>query len=242
MSIVRIVGWSGQRDDNQWISVSDLMAGLMVIFLFIAISYIRPIENTQEAIRTIAATWNESETDIHAALQKEFKYDLQRWNAELERETLTVRFKAPEVLFDTATPELKPKFRTILADFFPRYLRVLYGFRDVIDEVRVEGHTSSVWQGAANAEDAYFKNMALSQARTRSVLEFGLLLPASEEYREWARRHLTATGLSSSRPIVTRDGVENPVRSHRVEFRVLTNAKRQIVKIIETLETPETRE
>ena len=238
MSAAQIFRRDGQRDDNHWISVSDLMAGLMVIFLFIAISYIRPIENTQEAIRTIVATWNEAEADIHAALREEFKADLGRWNAELERETLTVRFKAPEVLFDTATPELKPEFQAILADFFPRYLRVLYGFKDAIEEVRIEGHTSSVWRGAANTEDAYFRNMALSQARTRSVLEFGLLLPPSERFREWARRHLTATGLSSSRLILT-GGAEDAARSRRVEFRVLTNAKRQIVKIIETLEITE---
>ena len=241
MSVERFFGRSKQRDEGQWISVADLMAGLMVIFLFIAISYIRPIENTQTAIRTIAATWNESEADIHAALQEEFRDDLERWNAELERETLTVRFKAPEVLFGNATHELKPTFKMILTDFFPRYLRVLSGFTRAIEEVRVEGHTSSVWQGAADAEDAYFKNMALSQARTRSVLEFGLQLSDAEPFREWGLKHLTATGLSSSRPILTHDQ-EDQARSRRVEFRVLTNAKRQIVKIIETLGTPEVQE
>ena len=241
MSTERIFGESGRRDEGHWISVADLMAGLMVIFLFIAISYIRPIENTQATIRTIAAAWNESEADIYAALEDEFRNDLERWNAELERETLTIRFKAPEVLFGNATHELKSKFQLILSDFFPRYLGVLEGFKDAIEEVRVEGHTSSVWQGAPTPEDAYFNNMALSQARTRSVLEFGLLLPAAEPFREWARHHLTATGLSSSRPILT-NGAEDPARSRRVEFRVLTNVKRQIVKIIETLEIPETPE
>lgn len=238
MSIDRIFGQGKSRDEGHWISVADLMAGLMVIFLFIAISYIRPIENTQATIRTIAATWNESELDIHAALQEEFEDDLERWNAELERETLTLRFKAPEVLFGNATHEIKPTFQRILSDFFPRYLRVLWSFRDAIDEVRIEGHTSSVWQGATSADDAYFRNMALSQARTRSVLEYGLLLPTAEPFRDWARQHLTAAGLSSSRPIVT-NGAEDYARSRRVEFRVLTNAKRQIVRIIETLDIPE---
>ena len=167
----------------------------------------------------------------------EFRDDLQRWNAELERETLTIRFRAPDILFATATSELKQEFQAVLSDFFPRYLGILHRFKSAIQEVRIEGHTSSMWAGAANTEDAYFKNMALSQSRTRSVLEFGLLLSASEPFREWARRHLTATGLSSSRLILS-GGAEDPARSRRVEFRVLTNAKRQIVKIIETLETP----
>ena len=241
MSVDRVFGMNRRSEEEHWISVADLMAGLMVIFLFIAISYIRPIENTQDTIRTIAAAWNESEADIYAALKQEFRGDFSRWNAELERETLTVRFKAPEVLFDKATPDLKPKFREILSSFFPRYLRVLEVFRDAIEEVRVEGHTSSIWEGAVSAEDAYFKNMELSQARTRSVLEFALQLPASEPFREWASRHLTATGLSSSRPILN-GGVEDRAKSRRVEFRVRTNAKRQVVKIIETLEIPESPE
>ena len=38
------------------------------------------------------------------------------------------------------------------------------------------------------------------------------------------------------------DGAEDSARSRRVEFRILTNAKRQIVKIIETLEIPSTPE
>ena len=236
MTVARILGQGDRRDEAHWISVSDLMAGLMVIFLFIAISYIRPIANTQATVRTIAATWNESEAALYAALEEEFRDDLERWNAELDRETLTVRFKAPDILFDTATSDLKPEFRAVLSDFFPRYLSILHGFGDAIDEVRIEGHTSSVWIGAKNAEDAYFKNMALSQARTRAVLEFGLLLPDSEPFRGWALGHLTATGLSSSRPILI-DGMEDQTRSRRVEFRILTNAKRQIVKIIETLET-----
>lgn len=94
MSVDQLFGGNRRSEEGHWISVADLMAGLMVIFLFIAISYIRPIENTQDTIRTIAAAWNESEADIHAALEKEFRDDFSRWNAELERETLTVRFKA----------------------------------------------------------------------------------------------------------------------------------------------------
>lgn len=33
--------------------------------------------------------------------------------------------------------------------------------------------------------DAYFKNMELSQARTRSVLEYTITLPAVTNQQEW---------------------------------------------------------
>lgn len=235
MSVPRVFGLEARRDEEHWITVSDLMAGLMVIFLFIAITYIRPIVEVQGKIREIVVAWNESEVDIHDALYAQFKDDLPRWNAELDRPTLSIRFKAPEVLFDQGRAELKLEFREILEDFFPRYLHTLNTFRSAISEVRIEGHTSSEWPGAATEHEAYFKNMALSQARTRSVLEYSLTLARVADLAGWAQGLITANGLSSSQLIVE-NGIENQDRSRRVEFRVRTNAKEQIVKILETIQ------
>ncbi len=228
-------GMKSRTDDEHWISVSDLMAGLMVIFLFIAITYIRPIVEVQTQIRAIVVAWNESEVKIHEALKSEFKDDLPRWNAELDRKTLSIRFKAPDVLFDAATSKLKEDFKVILEDFFPRYLKVLRIFRRAIAEVRIEGHTSSEWIGAQSDDEAYFRNMALSQARTRSVLEFCLNTIPSRRLKNWAREYITANGLSSSQLILD-NGHEDRVSSRRVEFRVRTNTKEQIVRILETVE------
>lgn len=234
MKFAKVFGVKSENEEEHWISVSDLMAGLMVIFLFIAITYIRPIVETQNKIREIVITWNASEVDIHKALESEFKDDFSKWNAELDRKTLSIRFKSPDILFDPSTAELKPDFREILVDFFPRYIDVLYRFRHAIAEVRIEGHTSSEWLGAASEEDAYFKNMALSQARTRSVLEYSLGLAEVKSLKIWARDYITANGLSSSQTVI-HNGVENKVLSRRVEFRVRTNVKEQIVKILETV-------
>ena len=125
-----LFGNSSQNNEEDWISISDLMAGLMVIFLFIAITYIRPVLQSQEKIKDIVVAWNNSEIEIYRALEKEFKHDLARWNAELDRETLTIRFQAPDILFDQAQTALKPGFEAIIADFFPRYIDVLFKFRD----------------------------------------------------------------------------------------------------------------
>lgn len=132
----------GEEDDH-WITVSDLMSGLMVIFLFIAITYIRPMLNERDTVRSIAVTFQQNEVALVEALREEFENDLRRWNAELDPETLVIRFKAPEVLFAPARADIRPEFQAILADFFPRYLAVLEQFRDSIEEVRIEGHTSS---------------------------------------------------------------------------------------------------
>lgn len=231
-----IFGAGSGDDDTEWLSVSDLMAGLMIIFLFIAIIFIRPLAEQNFRIKQIASTWRENETAIHDALVQEFETDLARWNAEIEPETLLIRFKAPEVLFDEGSAAIRPGFADILAGFFPRYVSVLEPFRDSIAEVRIEGHTSSVWNETTGPDEAYFRNMQLSQSRTRAVLQHILNLPAITRQRTWLQPLVTANGLSSSRPVLTLSGREDEDRSRRVEFRVRTKARTEIVRILEEVD------
>lgn len=230
-----VFGSAVHGDDDHWITVSDMMAGLMIIFLFIAIVYIRPIVEIQGKIKEIVVAWSDSEVAIYEELESEFRDDFDRWNAELIRESLTIRFKSPDILFASGNDELKHEFRVIIDDFFPRYLNVLSRFSDAIEEVRIEGHTSSEWEGARSDADAYFRNMTLSQERTHSVLVYALTLDAVAELKNWAQPLITANGLSSSQLIYRPDGAEDTQRSRRVEFRVRTNTKQQIIKVLETV-------
>lgn len=230
-----LFGRSDAGEDSEWLSVSDLMAGLMVIFLFIAVIFIRPIQEQNERIREIAATWQQNEEEIYLALLKEFRDDLGHWNAELQKETLLIRFKSPDVLFERGKSQLRYRFSGILDDFFPRYAAVLARFRGSIEEVRIEGHTSSIWNRSASADDAYFRNMALSQTRTRAVLRYVLNLEDVAAERPWLQPLVTANGLSSSRPVLNAAGIEDREGSRRVEFRIRTTAKTEIVRILETI-------
>lgn len=232
----RLFGASVGEEESEWLSVSDLMAGLMVLFLFIAIVFIRPVAEQNLRIKEIARTWQENETEIYEALLQEFETDLERWNAELEKDTLLIRFKAPDVLFETGRASIRPRFAEVLADFFPRYVGVLETFRDSIEEVRIEGHTSSIWNQITNEDDAYFKNMELSQERTRAVLRNVLNIPAVAHERGWLQPLLTANGLSSSRLVLDEQGAENREKSRRVEFRIRTTARTEIVRILEEVQ------
>ena len=225
-----------QDTEEHWISISDMMAGLMVIFLFIAISYMLHVQAEKEKIEKIAITYEKLQSDLYADLEKEFEKDLHKWNAVLDRQTLSVRFKEPEVLFAQGEAEVRPAFKNILKDFFPRYIKVLRqpDYINDISEIRIEGHTSSEWEAGVSPEEAYIRNMELSQDRTRRVLQYVLLpeLGGNREIRHWLKQYLTANGLSSSKVISYPDGTENRGESRRVEFRVRTNAEKRIVEII----------
>ncbi len=220
-------------DSEHWLSVSDLMAGLMMVFLFISIALMRTAFLERDKIKQVAVAYQENQVAIYTALVDEFDNDLGRWGAEIDKNTLAFNFHSPDVLFAMGDITLKEQYQEILGEFFPRYLGVLAQYSDSIDEIRIEGHTSSVWNRFVTPDEAYFKNMALSQGRTRAVLEYVYELPEGALDKQWITRHMAAVGLSSSRIIVDEAGAEDRDKSRRVSFRVMTNAEIQIRRILE---------
>ena len=232
-----IFGKAKEVDDGEhWLTVSDLMAGLMMVFLFIAIVFMRNISIERDKIKDVAVAYQENQVAIFDALNSEFASDLATWQASIDKETLSFQFDSPEVLFNIGKSSLKSEFQQILTDFVPRYLTVLSHYRTSIDEIRIEGHTSSEWGAGTNLDDAYFLNMTLSQNRTRSVLNYAYFLDSlAAEEKEWIKSSFAAVGLASSRLKLNDDGTENKEQSRRVTFRVITNADIQIRKILDGL-------
>lgn len=204
--------------DEQWAPVSDLMAGLMLVFMFIAV--IRTADFMEEK-----ESYGEECEKIYWELNS-LKDNFEKGDVVL-LEDMAIRF--PKVGFETGSYDIPDRYKQILVKFWPRYMEIVQAekYREDIREIRIEGHTSSKYEGADGVKDAYYKNMALSQTRTREILKFLLRLPNLEEHFDWAKDHITANGLSSSRLIYNADGTENEEESRRVEFRLLTEACRR---------------
>lgn len=182
------------QDNEHWVSMSDLMAGLMMVFMFISIAYMHYVRIEKEKIKEVAVAYENAQLQLYNALDIEFAKDLQDWDAEIDKQTLEVRFKSPDVLFGLGSTELKPKFKLILDDFFPRYLKVLDNYQEHITEVRIEGHTSTDWTGTTNPDIAYFNNMALSQGRTRAVLQYVYDIKNIATHKQWVKSKFAAVG------------------------------------------------
>lgn len=228
-----------EESEGPWISISDVMSVTMMIFMFLTVIFMATVQADKDSIEGIAVTYSRLQNDLYEDLKREFRDDLPKWAAEIRRETLSITFREPEVLFEQGKTAMKEKFQNILIDFFPRYVKILTGpkYKADIEEVRVEGHTSSEWATLADPKIAYFNNMALSQQRTRAVLEYVLNLNAVSPDFTWLKGKLTANGLSSSKPVLE-NGRENREKSRRVEFRVRTNAEKRIVQIIDRKNRP----
>jgi outer membrane protein OmpA-like peptidoglycan-associated protein len=223
---------SNQGSQTHWIPLADLMTGLMMVFMLLTAAFMLRVEQTTTLV---IKEFEETKRDMTQALQQEFKDDLKQWNADFLGD-MTIRFNDPTVLFATGSSLLRPEFKNVLEDFFPRYLTVLGSqkFRGSIRELRIEGHTSAVWTAGTDSKTAYFRNMELSQARTRSTLEYLFTIPSVQKESKWLIEHLTANGLSSSRP-VSKDIDINAAANQRVEFRIVTNAEERMEKIAENM-------
>lgn len=225
-----------QETEDHWIAVSDLMSGLMMLFLLIAVMYLVIVERKNNEIERVVVLYEDLREELYADLHAEFAADLPLWGAELG-EDLKFRFTNTNLLFEEGQSDLKLEFAAILSDFFPRYTAILTSdeYRDDILELRIEGHTSSSWTFAADGDEAYMRNMALSQERTRTTLGFLFELDAVVHEKNWLRERMTANGLSSSQLIFHTDGTEDAQRSRRVEFVVVTDAETRLSTILEEI-------
>lgn len=212
------------KDENAFaLSTGDLMASLLFIFILLLMGALLQVQEKAEQDEEIVKRYDQIKTQLYIDLQQEFKDDLAVWRATIDS-TLCIRFQEPSMLFDEGQSLLKPKFKNILDDFFPRYIAVLSRdeYRDNIEEIRIEGHT--------NSNGGYYSNMELSQDGTRAVLQYCFSL-MSDDLEEWLKGLVTANGLSSSHLILKMNGEEDKDLSRRVEFRVRTNAEKQLEDI-----------
>jgi outer membrane protein OmpA-like peptidoglycan-associated protein len=226
---------SGTKKESHWIPLADLMTVLMVIFLFISISYMVSVQKRQQDQNKIFKEYEESKIALYNELKEAFKNDFAKWNLKLDND-LSIKFTNPQVLFPTGKSEITPYFRDILSEFLPKYLTVVLQnkYKNKIAEIRIEGHTDT--KPIGQTSDPYIDNMKLSQDRARNVLAylrnqncFITLMPNEKERLQY---WLTANGLSYGRTVdqnykLTFESSKqiDDDKSRRVEFRIVTTSE-----------------
>lgn len=213
-------------------SVSDLMTGLMIIFLFVAVAYMIQVQDNQ----SVLTEYVETKQHLHDRLVNEFKGDTAKWKMVVGRD-LSMKFREPEVLFKQGSGELQPKFKEILNEFIPRYLDILLtdSLRNRIREIRIEGHTDDL-RMVKYGSDPYLSNVLLSQERAYNVLSYIRNMESFKDYTSEQKKLLdfwfTANGLSYGKALDSKEGYAalsndsiDKAKSRRVEFRIVTSGE-----------------
>lgn len=225
-----------KHSESHWISLSDMMTSLMMVFLLISILMMYQTKKEQQKQQQIVLEYKNSKEALYQELNNKFKNKFSDWEMALDN-NLTVKFTNPDSLFEKQSSVLSPKFREILTDFIPEYLKTILKkeYRNRIEEVSIEGHTA-YW-------DDYMYSVNLSQKRANSVLYFILNTEyyknLNKEEKEIIRYWVTANGLGFGRALDSEgklvhdtDQAISPL-SRRVEFRIVTADDKLIKQIMD---------
>jgi len=262
-------------DSNVYsLSIGDAMAGIMLILLmaFLAIflqmqslpNQSKEIEQLKQKLKIAenrninqAKKYFSMKKEIYNALNNEFDHDLKKWGARIDKDTLAFILENSNNGFKSGSASIPVGFSNMLDQFIPRYIKVIRNYDQYIDEIRIEGHTSSEWNNSLSGcndrnsepckQAAYIKNMGLSQSRAISVLNHILRMKNIRNNSAWIREKITANGLSSSRLLcgkerkICKDNQllkENSNASRRVEFSIRTNAESKMEELLKVNYVP----
>lgn len=234
------------KKESHWIPLADLMTVLMVIFLFMSISYMALVQKRQKEQNRIFKDYEEAKIGLYKELDSTFRKDFEKWSLKLD-EDLSIKFTNPQVLFSTGSSDITPYFQSVLSEFLPRYLNVVLQqkYRDKIAEIRIEGHTDTKPIGTSG--DPYIDNMKLSQDRARNVMAFlrnqQYFINLNSREKAQLQYWLTSNGLSYGRTVddnynlsfKSKNEVDND-KSRRVEFRIVTTSEAIITQALKNID------
>lgn len=232
--------------DNHWISFSDIMTGLMVIFMFIAISYMMEANKKQIEIQQILDSYENTKDSIRQDLVM-LLHALEEWQdfIEFDSTNLSIKFIGKDIQFRSDSDVIQSKFRQILDDFIPAYLNVIAQdkYKNKIAEVRIEGHANKV---EPDSHHSYMLGVFWAQSRAKNVLKYFINshdfddLPKTTQDR--LEFWLVANGYGYGRTL-DKEGAYSissgkeicEACSRRVEFRIITTSEQVIADIISQL-------
>jgi outer membrane protein OmpA-like peptidoglycan-associated protein len=225
------------KTNSEWMSISDMMSGLMLVFLFISISFMIQVQSDKDKMKDIAQSYKDTKVNLNEDLHSEFLEDMKKWDASITKDN-TIVFHSPEVLFEVNKSAISEGFKAILDDFFPRYLKILISkkYKDNIQDMKVEGHTSNDWISSISKEKIYLKNMQLSQKRAYMVLSYCYSLDNDlvKQNRLWLEKYFRANGMAFAK-LKYKDinsTIVDQKSSRRVEFSVQMKTEDKIYEVL----------
>jgi outer membrane protein OmpA-like peptidoglycan-associated protein len=209
------------REPEYWLSFSDLMAGLLMVFALMLLAALYNYQSGVDGIREILM--------IREQVIEELKSEFDDGPGAVVHveDNGSVRF-LDNVLFSQGSAVVSPEGRTQLASFANSYLSVLLGnptFQEQLRAIVIEGHT--------NSDGSYELNLDLSQARAFAVMV--ALLEEAGEYRAVMEALVSANGRSYSDLLYLDEGqtFEDKDGSRRIEIHFRLNDDELLRQILD---------
>ena len=204
------------EETNYWLSIGDLMASILMIFMLLFI--VKTIETGRELRKKeeIIEGFTGLKKNIISKIQKDF-----------EERGIKVDI---DPQFNTGEYLLKPEGKKYLNDFVPIYINLLLNDEEVkkeLSQIIIEGHTDDV--------GSYIYNMELSQKRAFEVIKYIYDEMPNFKGKEELKSYITANGRSNIKVLRDNSGNIDRDKSRRVEFQFKLKEDETLMKIEKTL-------
>ena len=191
------------EENPYWISFSDVMAGLLVIFVLAAVALILELEQKSQQ-------WDETIEQIEEAekvrkdILREIKSELNKLNipVEISENQTVIRISADVLSFESSQykipddPAFQDKAMEVGRVMYAAIMR--HNRKDHLDTIFIEGHTDK--QGYYNP--SIYGNWGLSTLRAISVWRFwsdgGIALETLRNFNE--KKLFSVSGYAETRP------------------------------------------
>lgn len=209
-------GQDGGDDNVFWVTMSDLLLGLVVVFLILFVFAITGF--TQNKIDEHKTQYEVSEKLVKELEKNNIKVDVDKFSGRIKISDLE--------LFELGSYELSDKGREYLSKFVPVYFDTIMKDTEIsknISQIIIEGHTDSHAYADANSPELrFYKNMDLSLKRASSVAQYVVFADynGKKSYEPQMLKLLSVQGKSSSEPVLV-NGKEDFSKSRRVELKIM---------------------
>ena len=228
---------SAPPPQEYWLSYSDLMAGLLMVFALMLVLALYHYKSGFAGVREILL--------VRQEIVEELRRELEDNDGAIGRlvqvdQDGVVRF-GDQLLFATDSATVRPEGHVQLQALAVRYLGVLLGnerFREELMGIVIEGHTDDVIPRGMTLDEGYMYNLDLSQRRAFAVMSV-LLEVASDDLRGDLRTLVSANGRANAVPAEpTGEGLSaDRAASRRIEIRFQLENDKILTEILERVFT-----
>jgi len=217
-----------EEEVSYWLSFSDLMASLVIMFLLLSVYMLLDYKSAATELEMTKQTLGEY-TQINSNIIQKLKTALGD-SISIDSDTGTLTLDS-ELLFDPGESTLKPAGQAFLKDIMPRYFDILFNDDEIISNISyitIEGYTDD--------QGVYEYGLNLSYNRALSVYYFMLNDPNFQPYQNNMKQFIILTGRSEAGYLerLENESIEDwRKRNRRVEIR-FDLKYREIYKQLET--------
>lgn len=212
-----------EESSSYWLSIGDLMASVLIVFILIFVYQVLDINEKIEAKDKIIQEMTNVKNKIIEKLNGEFEKENLRIIIDQKNGSIKLDEK---ILFSTGESNLKPEGKEYLEKFIPLYSKLLLSDKDIraeLSQIIVEGHTDDV--------GSYMYNLNLSQKRAFAVVNFIFTEMGDFPQKEQLREYITANGRSNIKLIRDEYDRVDREKSRRVEFQFKLKDDETLVKV-----------